>query len=175
MGEWKTVYEDEVEGRWVTLKAYESENDEEEDDGPVVRVTVAPIAEEAGEPEPMGDEPKPAAGDADDNSITLDPDAVEDLEEELIEIGFSPRRGVDCRQGSGVSRSTLQPGTCAIYHFRFAPTRFWPSDVRVGTRTVLVPTLDWTSSIWHRPAQDSSFSWTATDSSRAEVAARAKG
>lgn len=91
MGEWKTVYEDEVEGRWVTLKAYESENDDEEDDGPVVRVTVAPIAEETGEPEPMGDKPKPAAGaDADDNSVTLDPDAVEDLEEELIEIGFSP-------------------------------------------------------------------------------------
>ena len=91
MGEWKTIYEDEIEGRWVTLKAYESENDEEEDDGPVVRVTVAPIAEETGEPEPMGDKPKPVAGaDADDNSVTLDPDAVEDLEEELIEIGFSP-------------------------------------------------------------------------------------
>jgi hypothetical protein len=92
MGDWKIVYEDEVEERWVTLKAYESEDDEEEeDDGPVVRVTVAPIADEAGEPEQMGDEPKPvAAADADDNSITLDPAAVEDLEEELIEIGFSP-------------------------------------------------------------------------------------
>jgi hypothetical protein len=91
MGEWKTVYEDEVEERWVTLKVYESEDDEEEDDGPVVRVTVAPIANEAGETEQRGDGPKPAAGrDADDNSITLDPDAVEDLEEELIEIGFSP-------------------------------------------------------------------------------------
>ena len=87
MGEWKTVYEDEVEGRWVTLKAYESEDDEE-DDGPVVRVTVAPIDDE---PEPMGDERKlTAEPDAEDNSITLDPDAVEDLEEELIEIGFSP-------------------------------------------------------------------------------------
>jgi hypothetical protein len=90
MGEWKTVYEDEVEERWVTLKVYESEDDGDEDDGPVVRVTVAPIADEAGEPEQGGDGPKPAAGrDADDNSITLDPDAVEDLEEELIEIGFS--------------------------------------------------------------------------------------
>ncbi|WP_114947762.1 hypothetical protein [Microvirga calopogonii] len=80
MGEWKTVYEDEVEERSVTLKVYGSEDDEE-DDGPVVRVTVAPI----------GAGPKPAAGpDADDNSITLDPDAVEDLEEELLEIGFSP-------------------------------------------------------------------------------------
>jgi hypothetical protein len=88
MGEWKTVYEDEVEERWVTLKVYESGDDDEDDDGPVVRVTVAPIDDE---PEPMGDEPKPSAEpDAEDNSFTLDPDAVEDLEEELIEIGFSP-------------------------------------------------------------------------------------
>jgi hypothetical protein len=91
MGEWKTVYEDEVEGRWVTLKVYESADAEDEDDEPVVRVTVAPFAEEAEEPEQMGNQPKPIAEpDADDNSITLDPDAVEDLEEELIEIGFSP-------------------------------------------------------------------------------------
>ena len=86
MGEWKTVYADEVEGRWVTLKVYESEDAEDGDDEPVVRVTVAPMenseANEGGQ--------KPLAGaDADDNSITLDPDAVEDLEEELIEIGFS--------------------------------------------------------------------------------------
>jgi hypothetical protein len=91
MGEWKTVYEDEVEERWVTLKVYESEDDEDADDDPIVRVTVAPIADEAGEAEQAGNPPKPAAGrDADDNSITLDPDAVEDLEEELIEVGFSP-------------------------------------------------------------------------------------
>ena len=91
MSEWKTVYEDEVEERWVTLKVYESEDDEDGDDGPVVRVTVAPIADEAGEAEQRGDGLEPAAGrDADDNSITLDPDAVEDLEEELIEIGVSP-------------------------------------------------------------------------------------
>ena len=88
MGEWKTVYEDEVEERWVTLKVYESGDDDEDDDGPVVRVTVAPIDDE---PEQMGDEPEPIAEpDAEDNSITLDPDAIEDLEEELIEIGFSP-------------------------------------------------------------------------------------
>jgi len=92
MGEWKTVYEDEVEGSWVTLKAYESEDDEEEDDdGPVVRVTVAPVDDEAGEPKPTGDEPKPVSeADEDDKSITLDPDAIDDLEDELIEIGFSP-------------------------------------------------------------------------------------
>jgi hypothetical protein len=91
MGEWKTIYEDEVEERWVTLKVYESEDDEDGDDGPVVRVTVAPIADEAGEAEQRSDGLEPAAGrDADDNSITLDPDAVEDLEEELIEVCFSP-------------------------------------------------------------------------------------
>jgi hypothetical protein len=91
MGEWKTVYEDEVEGRWVTLKVYEGEDDEEDDDGPVVRVTVAPIDDEVGELERMGDKPKAVSeADADDKSITLDPDAVDDLEEELVEIGFSP-------------------------------------------------------------------------------------
>ena len=91
MGEWKTVYEDEIEERWVTLKVYEREDDEDGDEGPVVRVTVAPIADEANEPEQMGNEPMPVSkADADDNSITLDPDAVEDLNEELIEIGFSP-------------------------------------------------------------------------------------
>jgi hypothetical protein len=29
MGEWKTVYADEVEGRWVTLRTYESEDAED--------------------------------------------------------------------------------------------------------------------------------------------------
>jgi hypothetical protein len=91
MGEWKTVYEDEVEGRWVTLNVYKSEAEEDEDDSPVVRVTVASIDDETDEPEQMDDEPKPVAEThADDTSITLDPDTVEDLEEELIEIGFSP-------------------------------------------------------------------------------------
>ena len=90
MGEWKTVYEDEVEERWVTLKVYESEDAEDGDEGPVVRVTVVAIADEANEPEQMGNKPLPVSeADAEDNSITLDPDAVEDLEEELIEIGFS--------------------------------------------------------------------------------------
>jgi hypothetical protein len=84
MGEWKTVYEDEVEERWVTLKVYEGEDDDEDED-PVVRVTVAPIESlEQGE-----DEQNPAIG-AEGSLITLEPDPVEDLEEELLEIGFSP-------------------------------------------------------------------------------------
>jgi hypothetical protein len=91
MGEWKTVYADEVEGRWVTFRTYESENNEDGDDGPVVRVTVAPL--EDGEQNEAGQTPVTRA-DADDNSITLDPDTVEDLEEELIEIGFSPEAAV---------------------------------------------------------------------------------
>ena len=87
MGEWETVYADEVEGRWVTLKVYESEDAH---DDPVVRVTVAPIADEAEDLEQAGTHPKSVPEpDADDNSITLDPDAVEDLKEELTEIGFS--------------------------------------------------------------------------------------
>ena len=84
MGEWKTVYEDEVEERWVTLKVYESEDDDG-DESPVVRVTVAPL-EDA---EQDGGGPTPGAG-AEDSSITLEPDPIEDLEEELLEIGFSP-------------------------------------------------------------------------------------
>jgi hypothetical protein len=87
MGEWKTVYQDEVEGRWVTLKVYEGEDDGDGDDDPVVRVTAVPLENV----EQNEDRQKPVAEtDADDNSITLDPDAVEDLEEELSEIGFSP-------------------------------------------------------------------------------------
>jgi hypothetical protein len=74
-------------GRWVTLKLYESEDAEDGDEGPVVRVTVASL--EDVEPNEAGQTPLTDA-DADDRSITLDPDLVEDLEEELIEVGFSP-------------------------------------------------------------------------------------
>lgn len=83
MGEWKTVYEDEVEERWVTLKVYESEDDADED--PVVRVMVTPIKDA----EQVESVQKPDT-EAEGNSITLEPDPVEDLEEELLEVGFSP-------------------------------------------------------------------------------------
>jgi hypothetical protein len=91
MGEWKTVYEDEVEERWVTVKVYETEDDKDGDEGPAVRVTAAPIDDDEDRLEKNGDGQTPIAGlEAEDNSITLEPDLVEDLEEELIEIGFSP-------------------------------------------------------------------------------------
>ena len=86
MGEWKAVYQDGVEVRWVTLKVYESEDDEDGNDDPVVRVTAVPV-ENVDQNEDL--QKTVAETDADDNSITLDPDPVEDLEEELIEIGFS--------------------------------------------------------------------------------------
>ena len=91
MGEWKTVYEDEVEERWVTVKVYESEDDLAGDEGPAVRVTAAPIEDDEDGLEQNGDGQTPSAGaEAADRSITLEPDPVEDLEDELIEIGFSP-------------------------------------------------------------------------------------
>jgi hypothetical protein len=91
MGEWKTVYEDEVEERWVTVKVYESEDDEDGDEDPVVRVTITPIDDVEGELEQNEHGQTPVAEvKAADRSITLEPDPVEDLEEELIEIGFSP-------------------------------------------------------------------------------------
>jgi hypothetical protein len=65
---------------------------EDGDDTPVVRVTAA-LMHNAG---PNEDRQKPATGaDADDTSIILDPDLVEDLEE-LLKIGFS-------RGGGGVN------------------------------------------------------------------------
>ena len=76
MGDWNTVYED------------EGEDDEDGDEGPVVRVTVASIQDveqnEGGQELVAGAEPE-------DSSMTLEPDPFEDLEEELIELGFSPK------------------------------------------------------------------------------------
>jgi hypothetical protein len=83
VGEWKTVYEDEVEERWVTLKVYEGDDDDGDED-PVVRVTVVPIKD--AEQDEGGQK---SSTEAEDNSITLDPEELEDLEEELLEIGFS--------------------------------------------------------------------------------------
>jgi hypothetical protein len=57
-----------------------------------VRVTAASIEDAETELEPKEDGQTPIAeAEAEDNSITLEPDPVEDLEEELIEIGFSPK------------------------------------------------------------------------------------
>lgn len=92
MGEWKTVFEDEVEGRLVIVRVYENEHDEDGDDGLPMRVVAAPIDNHADEPEEPKDgqtlvaRPKMAGG-----PITLEPSTLDDLEEGLIEVGFSPK------------------------------------------------------------------------------------
>ena len=90
MGEWKIVFDGEVEGRLVTVKVYHSEVDEDEDAEPAVRVTVTSL-EDAGALQPIEDgQTLLGAPEAAGVSITLDPAIFSDLEEELIEVGFSP-------------------------------------------------------------------------------------
>jgi len=92
MGEWKTVFEDEVEGRLVTVRVYETEQDEDEDDGLPMRVVATPVddyedgPEQSEEGQTLATKPKVA-----DGPITLEPSTLDDLEEGLIEVGFSPK------------------------------------------------------------------------------------
>jgi hypothetical protein len=90
MGEWKTVYEEEVEGRPVAIKVYESEDVEDEDEGIAVRVVTTSIRDYEGALEQNEDGQtliaSPAAAGA---PITLEPAMLEDLKEELREVGFS--------------------------------------------------------------------------------------
>jgi hypothetical protein len=91
MGEWNTAFEDEVEGRWVTIKVYASADDEDDDEGPLVRVIAASIDNDKPALVQSEDEQRSAAKrEIVGSAITLEPDPIEDLEEELIEIGFSP-------------------------------------------------------------------------------------
>ena len=48
MGEWKTVFEGEVEGRLVMVKVYESEDAADENTDPAVRVTTTAMADHQG-------------------------------------------------------------------------------------------------------------------------------
>ena len=47
MGEWKTVFDEEVEGRPAVVNVYDSEDDETEDGEPAVCVTTVPIGDGA--------------------------------------------------------------------------------------------------------------------------------
>jgi hypothetical protein len=91
MGEWKTVFEDEVEGRLITIKAYQSEEADGEDDGPTpVRVITTSVDDYPGVlEEEDGDTLLVEREDA-GRLITLEPDSLDDLEGELMEVGFSP-------------------------------------------------------------------------------------
>jgi hypothetical protein len=73
MSQWKSVFHEEVEGRPVIVKVYESDVDTDDDDGPAVRVETSLIRH--------GHSAGP---------ITLEPVVVDDLEDELMEVGFSP-------------------------------------------------------------------------------------
>ena len=93
MSEWTTVYEDEIEGRPVTVKVYRSDQAAEDDgdEGPAIRVTTTSIegAPSALEEDKDGDALL-VEREATARLITLEPYGVEDLEGELMELGFSP-------------------------------------------------------------------------------------
>jgi hypothetical protein len=90
MGEWKAVYEGEVEGRPVTVKVYESEDAEDEDGDIAVRVLTTSIHDYAGALEQNeGGQTLIASPEEVGAPITLEPAIVDDLEEELREVGFS--------------------------------------------------------------------------------------
>ncbi len=88
MGEWKTVFEDEVEGRPVTVKVYQSDEAEGGDEGQPVRVITTDeypdVLDEKDGQTPLVD-PEDAG-----RLITLEPYSLDDLEGELMEVGFSP-------------------------------------------------------------------------------------
>jgi hypothetical protein len=90
MGEWKTVFEDEVEGRLVTVRVYESEDAGDEDEGIAVRVLTTSIQDYAGALEQNEDgQTLIASPQVTGAPITLEPATLDDLEEELTEVGFS--------------------------------------------------------------------------------------
>ena len=93
MGEWATVYEDEIEGRLVTIKVYRSDQaaDEDRDDGPAIRVTTTSAEEHPSAPEEDKDaDTLLVEREVTKRPITLEPYSIEDLEGELMEVGFSP-------------------------------------------------------------------------------------
>src|SRR5690349_19027305 len=95
MGAWNTVFEDEVEGRLVTVKLYESNEPEDQDEAPTVRVITTFLDAYEGAAEPANDgETRVEASEVAGRTVTLEPYSFEDLEGELIEIGFRPEAAV---------------------------------------------------------------------------------
>ncbi|MBQ0820553.1 hypothetical protein KBI52_10095 [Microvirga sp. HBU67558] len=90
MGEWATVYEDEVEGRLVAVKLYQSDQVADEDEGLAIRVMTSSAEEYpsvlkeewSGDTLVIEEEAR--------RPITLEPYSLDDLEGELMEVGFSP-------------------------------------------------------------------------------------
>jgi hypothetical protein len=95
MGGWKTVFEDEVEGRLVTVKVYESDEPEDQHEAPAVRVTTTFLAAYEDALEPIQDSHPPIlVPEVASRTITLEPYNLDDLEGELIEVGFRPEADV---------------------------------------------------------------------------------
>jgi hypothetical protein len=87
MGERKIIVDGEIEGPPV-VKVYNVEDDNAKNGEPAVHVTTVPIGDGASTLE--RNEQVPPAGPEEACSLTLDPATFDDLEEELIEVGFSP-------------------------------------------------------------------------------------
>ncbi len=77
-GEWKIVFDGEVEGCPVVVKVYDSEDNESEAGEPAVRVTTVPIGDGASALE--RNERTPLSGPEVAGSIILDPAIFDDLE-----------------------------------------------------------------------------------------------
>jgi hypothetical protein len=95
MGAWNTVFEDEVEGRLVTVKVYESGEPEDRDESPALRIITTSIDDCEG----MLSQSESAqtlllAPEMAGRTITLEPYSLDDLEGELIEVGFRPEAAV---------------------------------------------------------------------------------
>ncbi|PVE20862.1 hypothetical protein DC522_29905 [Microvirga sp. KLBC 81] len=92
MDEWQTVFEDEIEGRLVTVQVYQSYEaaDGNEDEGPPVRVTTTSVDDYPGVLEEEDGDNSDFKRDGSGASITLEPCSLDDLEGELMEVGFSP-------------------------------------------------------------------------------------
>jgi hypothetical protein len=93
MGEWKTVFEDEVEGRLVTVKVYQTDEAADKDGDPAVRVTTTSIDDYPGVLEEEDEDTLLVEREDAGRLITLEPYSLDDLEGELIEVGFSPEAG----------------------------------------------------------------------------------
>ncbi|WP_262029497.1 hypothetical protein [Microvirga sp. Mcv34] len=108
MGEWNTVFEGEVEGRLVTVKVYQSADGEDhEDEGdPTVRVTTTTVDDYPGVLEGEDGNTLLVEREEAGRLVTLEPYSLNDLEGELMEVGFSPGAAATIR--SKVSARVIQ-------------------------------------------------------------------
>jgi hypothetical protein len=94
MGEWTTVFADQIEGRSVEVRVYETKADEDDGDtGKPVRVIITAPGEDTRRIAEDEDDllTRSAVSEPASRSTTIEPSALEDLEEELREVGFSPQ------------------------------------------------------------------------------------